>query len=108
MTSPITTWFDGLAGMIITRAEAVHDYVQIAGKEGIISIYNDWNLFPVGTGLSGLLKARVISAYEKSDALTFSFDTAAELIVNMSDAAWRGPEALQVTRSGLPIVVWRK
>jgi len=93
--------------MTVTHTEIVHDYLQLRFETSTgMSIYNDWNLVPKTATLRNLIEHHVTAVHSSADEVVFDFDNETKLIVDLSVSAWKGPEALQLDRVGLPTVIW--
>lgn len=92
--------------MTVIRAEPVHDYIRLQGEGGTLSIYNDWYPVPGAATLTSLVGTELLAAYEEPTIVVFVFDEIARLIVNLSNDAWHGREAMQIHRPGFPTVIW--
>ena len=102
----MTSQLDALVGMLVTDALKVYDYVQLFFEKDIsLNIYNALRLFN-GEDLRALNGATLLTVEEKPDTLIFSFSNGKRLDVNLCDAAYSGPEALEMNVPGQPTVVW--
>ena len=96
-----------IEGLTVTSAEVVHDYVQLAfGDEIGLSIYNPIAITPQSISVDKLIGRIVVSASESADAIELAFSDGVFIKVDMREQAYQGPEALQLDRKGLPIVIW--
>jgi hypothetical protein len=102
-----TPALQSLKGATVTRADAIHDYTQLAfGDEAELSIYNDWHIAPEATALLGLVGKVLVSIGISTKSAAFVFSDGTRLTVDLCKAAYHGPEALQLNRRGLPTVIW--
>jgi hypothetical protein len=102
----MTSKLDALVGMAVTDVLKVHDYVQLLFEKDIsLNIYNALRLYN-GDDLRALNGATLLTVEEKPDTLIFSFSNGKRLDVNLCDAAYSGPEALELNVPGQPTVVW--
>jgi len=102
----MTSKLDALVGMAVTEVLKVHDYVQLLFEKDIsLNIYNALRLYN-GDDLRALNGAMLLTVEEKPDTLIFSFSNGKRLDVNLCDAAYSGPEALELNVPGQPTVVW--
>ena len=96
----MTSKLDALVGMAVTTVLKVHDYVQLLFEKDIA-----WRLYN-SNNLRALNGATLLMVEEKPDTLIFSFSNGQRLDVNLCDAAYSGPEALELNVPGQPTVVW--
>jgi hypothetical protein len=97
-----------LAGKIIVDAISIHDYVQLAAEEDIrLSIYNEFWL-SAETHLLDLVGGRITAVSSSENEVELHFEGPSRLVVNLRASAWRGPEAMQLERTGQPLVVWNE
>jgi hypothetical protein len=96
----MTSKLDALVGMAVTDVLKVHDYVQLLFEKDIA-----WRLYN-SNNLRALNGATLLMVEEKPDTLIFSFSNGQRLDVNLCDAAYSGPEALELNVPGQPTVVW--
>lgn len=93
-----------LVGKIVSQAEALHDYIQLAvGDEIGLSIYNDFRL-TVGR-LDDLIGQTVTNVATTAEQAVIQF-ARTSLIVDLRNSAYRGPEAMQLDRIGHDLIVW--
>jgi hypothetical protein len=100
-----------LIGRGVEKAEVVEDYLQLRFDNGAcLSIYNEYQI----TGpdrqardSDDLAGAFVTEVREKGTHIVLTFSNRLELSIDMSEDGYAGPEALQLTRTGMPTVVWR-
>jgi len=105
--TPPASLLESLLGMAVTQAEIVHDYLQLRFGIGTgMSIYNKWNFVPDTAALHDLVGHHVTAVHSSADEVVFDFDNEARLVVDLSAIAWKGPEAIQLDRLGLPTVIW--
>ena len=103
MNSPL----EMLKGLVVTKADIVHDYVQLAFGESVgLSIYNEMSLAPKSNHIGQLKGKCVKSVSESEESIVITFTDGMCLIVDMHPVAYRGPEALQLNRRGEPPVIW--
>ena len=96
-----------IEGMIVTEADTVHDYVQLAfGREIGISIYNNMEILPGSISLGTLVGKSVSRTDVRDDLIEIEFAYRTILKVDMRPDAYRGPEALQLNRVGHLPVIW--
>lgn len=92
---------------MVTEAEVVHDYVQLAfGDEIGISIYNEMEISPFSIRVDALIGKVVASVLELDNSIKIQFVDETQITIDMHRQAYRGPEALELYRQGLPVVVW--
>ena len=96
----MTSKLEALVGMAVTDVLKVHDYVQLLFEKDIA-----WRLYN-SNNLRALNGATLLMVEEKPDTLIFSFSNGQRLDVNLCDAAYSGPEALELNVPGQPTVVW--
>jgi len=102
----MTSKLVALVGMEVTDALQVHDYVQLLfEKDILLNIYNAWRLCH-GDDLRALTGTTLLMVEEKQDTLIFYFSHGKRLDIHLCDAAYSGPEALELNIPGQPTVVW--
>lgn len=102
-TSPLTC----IEGLIVTEAEEVHDYLQLAFGDQIgLSIYNEVSLTPESMRWEQLVGNTVLSVAEEDSFIELTFLDGVRICIDMRPQAWHGPEALQLNRQGQPTVIW--
>ena len=95
-----------LVGEVVTDAATVHDYAQLAfGTDTGLSIYNDFRVAPEQSRLDDLVGQRVISVASTETEAVIRFEKSS-LTVDLRAAAFRGPEAMQLNRTGHRPVIW--
>ena len=94
-----------LVGPRIVRSEHVLDYLQIEFETGaILSVYN--SLLPPAPDVASFLGQALESFTSTDTRLALCFTNHAVLVVDLSDAGCLGPEAMELSEPGQPIVVW--
>lgn len=92
----------------VSRAEHVHDYVQLQFDDGtILNIFNRYSLTPAERDDIARLVGTTVSAaelIERSERLRFSDGTL--LRIGMMDSDYNGPEAIEVIDHDGRRVVW--
>ena len=110
MTTP-TTCLTHIIGLKVIAVSVFSDGLSIRFHEGTqLIVYNQCKL----TGAERLpfeidaafLEKRVLSVDESKTVVAIIFEGALSLDVDMSDSGYRGPEAMQLTVPGMPIVIW--
>lgn len=100
-----------LIGSRIETAEVVEDYLQLLFANGAsLNIYNEHAINgPDGEvrDSGDLVGAILTEVREQGTHIRLAFSNGLEISIDMSEDAYTGPEALQLTRPGLPTVVWR-
>jgi hypothetical protein len=95
-----------LAGVRVTDAHEVHDYIQIKFGEGAgLRVFNEYIISGAKspTELQGRL---LLEAAESETEVTLKFDAGIVLAVSLLPHAYHGPEAMVLNRENKPIVVW--
>ncbi|MDQ3265141.1 MAG: hypothetical protein M3Y59_16035 [Myxococcota bacterium] len=102
------TPLDSLIGATVVRVEELHDYVQLLfDANRMLTIFNEMNVSDeLPQSLRNLVGTHLARVEEQQAKVTFNFDNGTELSVNLSDDAYRGPEAMHLMRPGQPMVVW--
>jgi hypothetical protein len=100
------TRFDVLAGMMVYEACYVHNYVQLGfDPDHGLTINNKFEL--VGAEHIGHLVGKRLKSFSSiSDRIVLEFEGQAQLIIDLRENAWRGPEALELHGPNNLIVVW--
>ena len=92
----------------LAAADEVHDYVKLRFENGdILSIYNACTVLAVNEAVElAALAGRCVDAVtEQEDAIRLIFGSLV-LSVDLRDAAFKGPEAMQYLRPGRLPMVW--
>jgi hypothetical protein len=94
-----------LIGLIISKIEKVHDYIQIVFSDGTtLSIFN--NHVYDGSSVLSIEGKEVKSVDESANALVIRFESGESLSVGLSDDDYNGPEAMVLRQEGKPSIVW--
>lgn len=94
-----------LVGLTVRRIETPHDYLQIFFSDDTgLNIYNRYELS--GASMSSIAGRELKSVMEEDDRIQFQFDGGGVLSVGMRDDDYNGPEAMNLYRTGKPLVVW--
>jgi hypothetical protein len=94
-----------LIGLRVVKSEFVEDYLQIWFEHGeCLNVYNQHEITNSERQLAG---ATLRDLRDDGQFIRLTFSNALQLSIDMSEAGYRGPEAMQLTRPGLPPVVWR-
>ena len=94
-----------LIGLIITKIEEVHDYIQLVFSDGTtLSIFNN-NHYDGGSVLIVEGK-KVVSVEEGDSKVVLTLDDGSCLSIGLSDDDYNGPEAIVLRRVGEFPVVW--
>ena len=102
----MTSKLGALVGMAVTDVLQVHDYVQLLFEKDIsLNIYNALRLCH-GDDLRALTGATLLRVEEKQDTFIFYFSNGKRLDIHLCNAAYSGPEALELNFPGQPTVVW--
>lgn len=99
---------DVLRGKIILHASKMHDYMQLVFEEGIgLNVYNDFCIQPGDEKkLQTLKQKKLLSVQEMPTEIVLLLSDGLQLVIDMRDSAYNGPEALELTRQGEPTIVW--
>ena len=103
---PMKNPLEELVGLRVTKAEIVHDYLQvILGERAGIRICNDYRLSgqTQPSTLTGLVLTGV---YQNDSQVVISFEGDVKMVISLLPEAYKGPEAIILNREGLPTVVW--
>lgn len=100
-----------LLGLRVVKAESLEDDLIVRFENGaFLTIYNKFQI----TGSDGspgtdrdLAGATLTELTEDDASLRLTFSNGVKLIIDMSEDGYSSPEALQLTRPGLPLIVWR-
>jgi hypothetical protein len=95
-----------IVGLRISKAEIVHDYLQlIFGEVACMTICNDYRLSGLTqpNSLTGLVLTDV---YQNDNQVVMSFEGDVKMEISLLPEAYKGPEAMVLNREGLPTVVW--
>lgn len=96
---------EALCGMSVAASTLVVGDAGIEFDNGAsLAIYNGFDVEALGS--EGCVGKRVCAAYEFEDRIEIHFDGGGVIKIDMRDAAYNGPEALQLRIPGRPIVIW--
>jgi hypothetical protein len=96
-----------LEGLTVTNIVELHGYVQLHFGERVgLSIYNEIEISPESIRVDGLVGKTVTTVTERENAIEIRFLDGTQITIDMHRQAYRGPEALQLNRQGLPPVIW--
>lgn len=100
-----------LIGSTVDKAEVVQDYLQLWFDKGTcLNVYNKHDIIgPDGQahGADRLAGAFLTEVREQGTHIRLAFSNRLKLSIDMSEDAYIGPEAIQLTRPSMPKVVWR-
>lgn len=95
-----------LVGLHVTKAELVHDYVQILfGETVALTIYNDYTI-DAGKQLAQLQEQTLLDVSQNERRVVLTFESGITFNVNLLPEAYHCPEAMVLHREGQPIYVW--
>lgn len=96
-----------LTGKTLTEVAKLHDYVQFAfGQQTRLSVYNPVHACPGSFNSEALIGKRVASIDSNETQIVIAFENGVRLEIDMRPESFRGPEAMQLDRDGLPTIVW--
>ena len=94
-----------LIGLIISKIEEVHDYIQIVFSDGTkLSIFN--NYVYDGDSVLGIEGREVKSVEEHGDGILIVLDDGRSISIGLKDDDFYGPEAMVLKQEGKSPVVW--
>jgi len=94
-----------LIGLLISKIEDVHDYIQVVFSDGTtLSIFNNYDYD--GSSVYAIEGKEVKSVEEAGKKITITFQDDDCLSIGMSDDDYNGPEAMVLRREGESPVVW--
>ena len=94
-----------LIGLIVSKIEEVHDYIQIVFSDGAnLSIFN--NYVYNGGSVLGIEGKTVRSVEESGNSVIILFDSGESLFIGLDDDDYNGPEAMVLRQEGKSPVVW--
>ncbi|MEL4238235.1 hypothetical protein [Shewanella xiamenensis] len=94
-----------LAGLIISRIEEIHDYIQIVFSDGTtLSIFNNY-VYDGGSKLD-IEGMQVKSIEESNDSALIVFASGRSITVGLTDDDYNGPEAMVLSQNGKSPIVW--
>ena len=94
-----------LIGMLISKIEKVHDYIQVVFSDGTtLSIFNNHSYD--GGSVHLVEGKKVKSVEEVDDKVIITFEDGNCLSIGMGDNDYNGPEAMVLAREGESPVVW--
>lgn len=96
-----------LSGRCISAIDEVHDYLQLNFDNGdVLNVYNAYSLETrSGHGVRSLVGRRVTVVSEDAKEVRLELD-ALRLCIDLSNAAFRGPEAIEYIPKTGSRVVW--
>jgi hypothetical protein len=97
-----------LVGRSLRSVVQIHDYSQLYFDHGaVLNIYNTFSVVGTsGDGVEGLVGTVVGKVVEDREKAVLTFGTGAQISIDLRDAAYRGPEAMELIVPGEPTVVW--
>ncbi|WP_024695465.1 hypothetical protein [Pseudomonas syringae] len=94
-----------LVGNNIETVCVVHDYFQVFFVGGVIlNINNSYCI--IGSTVKGLQGKKLINVSESEQEIELVFEGLAKIRIDMTPDGFQGPEAMQLLRPGLPLVIW--
>ncbi len=94
-----------LIGLIISKIEEVHDYIQIRFSDGTtLCIFNKYHCDD--SSIHMLEGMKVKSIEEIDNKVMISFENNRFLSIGMADDDYNGPEAMVLRRNDESPVVW--
>ena len=100
-----------LAGSAVDKSEIVEDDLIVWFQNGeLLTVYNKFQITASdgSPGTDRALAGATLTELTEDDAsLQLTFSNGINLTIDMSEDGYSGPEALQLTRPGLPSIVWR-
>jgi len=100
-----------LVGLRVVKAESLeYDLIVWFQNGEVLTVYNKFQI-TASDGRAGtdrnLVGATLTELTEVHASLLLTFSNGVKLTIDMSEEGYSGPEALQLIRPGLPLVVWR-
>jgi hypothetical protein len=100
-----------LVGSTVVKAEKIEDDLIVWFQNGAyLTVYNKFQI-TASEGRSGtdrdLATGQLTELTKDNASLRLAFSTGVKLTIDISEDGYSGPEALQLTRPGLPSIVWR-
>ncbi len=72
-----------------------------------LSIFNEFRVLgPAGKMLSAILHRQVEEIHQQQESVTLIVEDGSSLRVDLRDAAYKGPEAMELTSAEGAIIVW--
>ena len=104
----MTSQLNSIIGMTLRAAAKVHDYVQLYFTDGaVLNIYNPFSLEASNpVDLADLAGSSVRMVSETPEKAVIEFDNGVQILIDLRDEAYIGPEAMQLNVPGKPGVVW--
>ncbi len=94
-----------LIGLIISKIEEVHDYIQLVFSDGTtLSIFN--NYYCDGSSVLSIEGKKIKSVEEKDRKVVITFEDGGCISVGMTDDDYNGPEAMVLRREEESPIVW--
>jgi len=97
-----------IAGRVIKSASIVHDYVQLNFDDGsILNVFNQIRTPTINDGfVAWLANKRVLEDITNKDVIILRLSGGDSVEIGMSDADYRGPEALELIEADGKRIVW--
>jgi|SRR5215213_5429212 len=100
-----------LVGLGVVKSEIVEDDLIVWFQNSeCLTVYNKFQI-TASDGSPGIdrdLAGATLTELRKDNAsLWLTFSNGSKLTIDMSEDGYSGPEALQLIRPGLPLIVWR-
>lgn len=101
-----TVLSQALQGLAVTEARTVGDYLRLAfGDRVRLSVFNVFTLMPAGT--VGALVGKIVAVIDEAPtSIAIRFLDGDQIVIDMTPAGYRAPEAIMLHRVGQPMVVW--
>ncbi|OEG74930.1 hypothetical protein BEL05_12195 [Shewanella colwelliana] len=94
-----------LIGLIVSKIEKVHDYIQIVFSDGAtLSIFNSY-VYDCGSVLD-IEGMKVKSVEEVCDEVSITFSDGSSISIGLKDNDYNGPEAMILKQEGKSPIVW--
>lgn len=99
--------FDQIIGKAVQRFQATANETSLFIDGNIIlTIYNFYKIHNALSDDCSVIDARVKNLEQIEDAVCISFSNGVKIIIDVSDAGYSSPEAIQLSIPGMPIVIW--
>ena len=97
-----------LEGRTVSKAIRVEDYIQLHFEpQTSLNIYNRFTVSGLDKGdIATLSGATVREIIERPKDVVLRFTNGAEILIDLRDKAYTGPEAMELNLPGEPTVVW--
>ncbi len=94
-----------LVGLILSKVEEIHDYVQLVFNDG--TTLNIFNKYDYNNGCILDIEGKKIKYVKNSgNDILIVFEDSSSISIGLRDDDYNGPEAMELMQKGRPSVIW--